>query len=219
MTAAPSRLAAPLAPFDRVPFDLVLFDMDDVLARYDPERRIAALARATGRPAAAIRAAIWESDYFALADSGAWDAAGCLAEFSARIGAPVSRALWVETRRASLTPFPDMLALVAGLKAGGVTVGLLTNNDLLALEELDALMPGLPALMAPHGYASAQFGLAKPDPAIFRAVCARIGVAPERALFVDDLPENVAGARAAGLAGHVFEGRAGLEARLRPAGD
>ena len=92
MTAAPSRPAAPLAPFDRVPFDLVLFDMDDVLARYDPERRIAALARATGRPAAAIRAAIWESDYFALADSGAWDAAGCLAEFSARIGAPVGKA-------------------------------------------------------------------------------------------------------------------------------
>lgn len=198
----------------RPAFDLVLFDMDDVLARYEPQTRIAALARATGRPAAAIRAAIWESDYFALADSGAWDAAGCLAEFSARIGAPVSRDLWVETRKASLTPFPDMLALVAELKAGGTTVGLLTNNDLLALEALDALIPGLPALMAPHGYASAQFGLAKPDPAIFRAACARIGVAPGRAMFVDDLPENVAGARAAGMAGHVFAGRPGLETAL-----
>ncbi|QLP96400.1 MAG: hypothetical protein HZY79_01905 [Rhodoblastus sp.] len=121
-------------PFEHTPFDLVLFDMDDVLARYEPETRIAALAAATGRPAAAIRAAIWDSDYFELADAGRWDAAGCLAEFSARIGAPVSRALWVETRRVSLKPFPDMLALVAELKAGGTTVGLLTNNDLLALE-------------------------------------------------------------------------------------
>ncbi|QLP96401.1 MAG: HAD-IA family hydrolase [Rhodoblastus sp.] len=58
--------------------------------------------------------------------------------------------------------------------------------------------------MAPHGYASAQFGLRKPDPAIFAAACARIGVAPGRTLFVDDLAENVAGARAAGLRGHVF---------------
>ena len=204
------RLDAPLP----CPFDLVLFDMDDVLARYEPERRIAALARATGREADHIRRAIWESDYFAQADSGRWDAARCLAEFSARIGAPVSRAVWVETRRAALTPFPEMLALVAGLKAGATTVALLTNNDLLALEGLDRLVPGLPALMAPHGYCSAQFGLAKPDPAIFRAACARIGVAPERSLFVDDLAENVAGARAAGMAGHVFAGRAGLEAAL-----
>lgn len=199
-------------------YDLVLFDMDDVLARYEPEKRIAALADATGRPAGAIRAAIWESDYFDKADSGAWDAARCLAEFSGRIGAPVSRELWVTTRRASLTPFPEMLALVADIKASGTRVGLLTNNDLLALEELDALMPGLPALMAPHGYASAQFRLAKPDPEIFRVVCARIGVAPGRAMFVDDLPENVAGARAAGLSAHLFAGRAGLEEALMRAG-
>lgn len=200
--------------FDLALFDLVLFDMDDVLARYEPHRRIEALARATGVAPDHIRAAIWESDYFAQADSGKWDAAGCLAEFSRRIGAEVSRDLWVETRRAALTPFPDMLALVGALKTAGVAVGLLTNNDLLALEELDRLIPGLPALMAPHGYCSAQFGLAKPDPAIFRAACARIGVAPQRALFVDDLAENVAGARAAGMAGHVFGGRPGLESAL-----
>lgn len=195
-------------------FDLVLFDMDDVLARYEPDARIAALARETGRPAEAIRAAIWESDYFDRADAGAWNAQECLRQFFARVGAPGSRAVWVETRRAGLTPWPDMLALVAELKAQGVTVGLLSNNDLLALEELDALVPGLPALMAPYGFVSAQFGMRKPDPALFRAVCARIGVAPERALFVDDLEENVAGARAAGMSGHVFAGRAGLEAAL-----
>jgi putative hydrolase of the HAD superfamily len=199
---------------DLVLFDLVLFDMDDVLARYEPEARIAALAKATGRTAETIRAAIWESDYFDRADAGAWDADGCLREFFARIGAAGSRALWVETRRAALTPWPDMLALVARLKAQGVRVGLLSNNDLLALEELDALIPGLPALMAPHGFVSAQFGTRKPDPALFRAVCAKIGVAPARALFVDDLAENVDGARAAGLSAHVFAGRAGLEAAL-----
>jgi putative hydrolase of the HAD superfamily len=199
----------------RPDFDLVLFDMDDVFARYDPQARIAALAAATGRPAAAIKAAIWDSDYFEQADAGRWDAARCLDEFSTRIGAPVSRETWVETRRASLTPFPEMLALAGELKAAGVVIGLLTNNDLLALEELDALIPGLPTLMAPHGYASAQFGMRKPDPAIFTAACARIGVAPGRAMFVDDLAENVAGARAAGMAGHVFTGRPGLEAALR----
>lgn len=208
MTDLPS--AAP-----RARFDLVLFDMDDVLARYEPDKRIAALAQATGVEAGHIKAAIWDSDYFALADAGEWDADGCLEEFSRRIGAPVSRDLWVETRRAGLWVFPDMLSLVAELKSAGTTVALLTNNDLLALEQLDRLIPGLPSLMAPHGYVSAQFGLRKPDPALFRFVCGKIGVAPRRALFVDDLAENVGGARQAGMTAHLFRGRAGLERALR----
>ena len=197
-----------------MPFALVVFDMDDVLCHYDVERRLAELAAVTGRPVAAIRAAIWESDYFARADAGEWDAQGCLDEFSRRIGAPLTRAQWVATRKAAMTPFADMLDLVRALKGRGTAVALLSNNDLLAKETLGEIFPGLPELFAPHAYVSAELGLAKPGPAIFREVCARLGVAPGRALFTDDLPENVEGARRAGLASHLFRGRAGLEAAL-----
>lgn len=193
---------------------LIIFDMDDVLCRYDVAARQRALAAATGVGEAAIRAAIWESDYFAQADSGVWTAAQSLAEFSRRIGAPLTRAQWVETRRRAMTPFPDMLALIGALKAGGRTIALLTNNDLLARETLDELFPGLPALFAPLAFASAELGRQKPDPAIFSELCARAGVAPERAFFVDDLPENVAGAQAAGLSACVFAGAGDLAARL-----
>jgi putative hydrolase of the HAD superfamily len=193
---------------------LVIFDMDDVLCRYDVAARQRELAATTGVAEATIRAAIWESDYFAQADSGVWSAEQSLAEFARRIGAPLTRGQWVATRRLAMTPFPDMLALAAALKAQGLAVALLTNNDLLAKETLDALFPGLPALFQPFCFVSAEFGLQKPDPDIFRAVCARAGVAPGEAFFVDDLPENVAGARAAGLAGCVFAGAADLAARL-----
>ncbi|MBL8588756.1 MAG: HAD family phosphatase [Methylobacteriaceae bacterium] len=193
---------------------LIVFDMDDVLCRYDVGARLAALEAAAGVAAATIEAAIWRSDYFAKADSGLWSAAECLAEFSRRIGAPLSRAQWVATRRVAMTPFPDMLDLVAGLKRAGRAVALLSNNDLLAKETLGEIFPGLPDLFAPHAHVSAEFGLQKPDPAIFRALCARLGVAPAEAVFVDDLAENVAGARAAGLSAHVFAGRAGLAAAL-----
>ncbi|MBK9083447.1 MAG: HAD family phosphatase [Rhizobiales bacterium] len=197
-----------------MPFRLVVFDMDDVLCHYDVEARLAGLASVTGRPVAAIRAAIWESDYFARADSGDWDAQGCLDEFSRRIGAPLTRAQWVATRRAAMTPFADMLALVQSLKERGAAVALLSNNDLLAKETLGEIFPGLAELFAPHAYVSAELGLAKPDPAIFRDVCARLGVAPREALFTDDLAENVEGARKAGLVAHLFRGRAGLETAL-----
>lgn len=48
-------------------------------------------------------------------------------------------------------------------------------------------------------FLSSDIGMRKPEPEAFHAVAAQIGVRPERLAFFDDLPENVAGARAAGL--------------------
>lgn len=48
-------------------------------------------------------------------------------------------------------------------------------------------------------FASTDLGMRKPERRAFDAVVARIGVDPGRILFFDDLPENVAGARRAGL--------------------
>ena len=47
---------------------------------------------------------------------------------------------------------------------------------------------------------SRDFGIAKPEPAIFHAACTRLGLPPQAVLHVGDDPElDVAGARAAGL--------------------
>ncbi len=46
---------------------------------------------------------------------------------------------------------------------------------------------------------SAEEGLAKPDQRIYFRAVERLGVRPAEAVFVDDLPENVAAARACGL--------------------
>ncbi|MGV9820700.1 HAD-IA family hydrolase [Nocardia xishanensis] len=45
---------------------------------------------------------------------------------------------------------------------------------------------------------SAQVGCRKPDPEIFELAAARAGIEPQRCVLVDDLPQNCAGARAAG---------------------
>jgi putative hydrolase of the HAD superfamily len=49
---------------------------------------------------------------------------------------------------------------------------------------------------------TAEIGIAKPDPEVFRLVCAELGSEPGHTFFVDDLAENVAGARTAGLVAH-----------------
>jgi 2-haloacid dehalogenase len=56
--------------------------------------------------------------------------------------------------------------------------------------------------------------VAKPDPAIFAIAERRFGYAPAELFFTDDNPANVAAARARGWHAHLFEGAAGLEAKL-----
>ncbi len=69
---------------------------------------------------------------------------------------------------------------------------------------------------------SAEVGLMKPDPAIFRIALDRLGVAPEEAAFVDDMQENVEAATELGLLGIHFTSRAAvlqqLQAVLHPEG-
>lgn len=51
---------------------------------------------------------------------------------------------------------------------------------------------------------SGDVGLVKPDPAIFQLTLARLGVAPDQAIFIDDSPGHVAAARVLGLQGIHF---------------
>jgi len=47
-------------------------------------------------------------------------------------------------------------------------------------------------------------GVRKPEPRSYALVCERLGVAPARAVFVDDVAANVEGARAVGMQGVLF---------------
>ncbi len=46
---------------------------------------------------------------------------------------------------------------------------------------------------------SAEVGLAKPDPRIYHLTAQRLGVEPQQAVFVDDMPRNVQAAREQGM--------------------
>lgn len=65
---------------------------------------------------------------------------------------------------------------------------------------------------------SAEVGLRKPDPRIYRLALRRLQLAPEEALFVDDKARNVEGARAVGMEGIVFTSPAQLREELRARG-
>lgn len=196
---------------------LVLFDMDDVLCAYDWPGRVAELARLSGKSSDALAASIWNSGFEDSADIGEIDAEAYLAGFAQRLGLPFSRAQWVANRRVAMTPWPDMLALAHDISKHA-TIAILTNNGHLTAETIDALFPELMPVFGKNILFSAQFGSQKPAPIIYCRALAHLGFQPDETLFTDDRPENVAGAIAAGLHGHVHAGPAALRARLAELG-
>lgn len=87
----------------------------------------------------------------------------------------------------------DALA-AAGRRVG--RVGLLSNcsSDVPAVFAETAL-----ASLVDDAVFSCSVGLAKPDERIFHLAAERLGVPPDRCLFVDDREENLAAARSVGM--------------------
>ena len=96
---------------------------------------------------------------------------------------------------AGLEPEPAMIGAVEAVRAAGIRTGLISNSwgtgiyERAPIEIFDATV------------ISGDVGLHKPEPEIYRLGAERIGVEPERCVFVDDLRENIAGADAVGMLG------------------
>ena len=63
---------------------------------------------------------------------------------------------------------------------------------------------------------SSHEGMRKPEPEIYLLTCERLGVSPDRAAFVDDIPMNVEGAEAVGLHAIRFTTTEEVIEQLRP---
>jgi putative hydrolase of the HAD superfamily len=90
----------------------------------------------------------------------------------------------------------DMVAVVATVRRAGIRTGLLSNSwgtSLYPKERLAELFDDV--------VLSGEVGLRKPEPAIFRLAATRLGVRPERCVFVDDHPGHLEAARREGMAG------------------
>lgn len=93
-------------------------------------------------------------------------------------------------------PMPGALETLAGLRARGLELAVVSNWDVGLAEHLERI--GAAALFRAV-ITSAEAGAAKPDPAPFHLALGRIGVEPARALHVGDEAEDEHGARAAGM--------------------
>jgi putative hydrolase of the HAD superfamily len=197
--------------------EAVLFDVNDVLYRYDRARRVARLAVLSGLSEAEVETAIWGSGYEDSGDGGAMGADAYLAGFGERLGFALSEDAWAEALRLAVTPMPETLKL-ATAAAARVRVGVLTNNNLLVKRAVDSVFPALRPIFGPNVFVSAEFGARKPEKAAYLGSLARLAAAAARTLFVDDSARNVEGAERAGLVGHLFRDAATLAEALEDLG-
>ena len=194
--------------------ELVVFDLDGVLADLDRARRLELLAEMTGRTPAFLQAKIWDSDFETGAERGSFATGDeYLAEWNWRTKCQLTRAQWVRARREAMTLRPETLRIAEAAQSH-CGIAMLTNNGPLLYESLSEILPDVFRSFGSRAHASFQFGAAKPQPEVFLRLARRYGVEPARAVVVDDDLAYVAGARAAGLRGIDFTGAPALRQRL-----
>jgi 2-haloacid dehalogenase len=201
----------------RTTAEAVVFDLGNVLIRWDPHP---AVARGVGAEEATRFLTADDFDFLAwnhLQDSGRdW----------ATAEAAVSRSHphWHRHALAYRAHFGDSLvgavednvAVLRDLHAAGVPLTALTNwsAELFpqALDRFDFLR------LFDDIVVSGAEGVAKPDPRVFAVLRERVGRPLERCVFVDDSPANAAAAAEAGLDAILFDGRTPLRPQLRERG-
>jgi putative hydrolase of the HAD superfamily len=97
-----------------------------------------------------------------------------------------------------------------------VTLGLLSNTDPLHWGHVRSHYPIMRYFLRPT--LSFEIGVMKPHPEIYAAAAKHVAVMPSECYFVDDLAENVRGARAVGMRALQFEGVDRLCEELKKAG-
>jgi putative hydrolase of the HAD superfamily len=105
---------------------------------------------------------------------------------------------------------PEVVELIQALRAAGVECHLATNQQAYRRTIMqDEREYGA---WFDQTFYSCDLGLAKPDPAYFRAILSAIDVPASEVLFIDDNAANVAGAAGVGLQAELYDLSAGVPA-------
>jgi 2-haloacid dehalogenase len=184
---------------ERIP--IPVFDIGQVLLRWEPH---AALAGILGSRAAAeaFMAEVDFTGWHGRQDAGR-PVAEAVADHAGRFPhhAPVFSAFYDRWLEAVPGEVPGTRAIFEALAARGPVFGI--SN--FSRELFDRTVPAHPFLGGFTGLVlSADVGINKPDPRIYRILCERHRLDPAACVFIDDSARNVEAARAEGMRGIVF---------------
>ncbi len=108
-----------------------------------------------------------------------------------------SRDLYHRMLAEGVPPMPGAVELVRACRAAGLRLGVASSSG---MEEIHTVLTSLGIIDCFDALTSGkEVPQSKPDPAIYRLACSRLGVEPCEAVAIEDSGPGVAAARAAGL--------------------
>lgn len=157
-----------------------------------------ALDQAHGLPRSSVFETLYRTDTWRAVERGAYDPEAWLDEAHRALEARAGRALprLHEAWRQAQAAIAPNLDLVRALRPP-YRLSILSNADLGLRRRVETELEIRD--LFDDVVISAEVGLAKPEPAIFRLAAARLGLPPEACVFVDDWDLNVEAARAVGM--------------------
>lgn len=182
----------------------IIFDMGNVLLRWDPQHIVSQFT-ADAEAQRRLQEAIFEDPDWAAQDAGAISEDEMRMRIRSRLPEALHEAAMncYNAFERHMPDIPEMQALALELKAEGCRIYVLSNANVRFADYL----PGREFFREFDGIViSAQEKLVKPDARLFRLALDRFGLRPEESLFIDDAQANVEGARAVGMAALRFDG-------------
>lgn len=202
-----------------MPIRAILFDLGGVFFPWPAPEFFAQWERRFGLQPGALDPLLWHGPDIEAANIGQISADEYVTRCAERLGTEESLAReLLETAFYAEEPNPRLVAFTRSLRRH-FTVAALTNTwsfgrQMLAHRRCADLFDLV--------VSSAEEGVRKPDPRIFRIALGRLTLAPAEVLFVDDAAENIAAARSLGIRGVHFvstdDAIAELQAILRVEG-
>lgn len=177
--------------------DAIIFDIGNVLLRFDFTRTIKRIAPFCSVAPADIQELLepWKMDL----ESGRVTGSDFLDEVTHILGYSGPRAELQSAWQEIFTPNVPMHYLVASLK---LPLYLLSNTNNL---HADYFLNEYPVFAHfSDAVYSHEAGLMKPDPAIYHHALEKFKLAPQNTLFIDDLLPNIEAARALNLLTHHY---------------
>lgn len=198
----------------RPELDTVIFDVGNVLVRFAPRERLTETYDAA--TADALCAAMFDTPHWKELDRGVLPLEQILHAVQQENPAVAHLIEDVVYRQYPtwLSPIEESAAYLPRLKAAGYRLYVLSNFGETFFAQLRPVVGFFEAF---DGIVlSGAEKLLKPDPVLYHVLLERYAIDPSRAVFFDDLPENVQAARDVGLQAQVFTDATQLEALLNP---
>lgn len=174
-----------------------IFDIGNVLIDFDLPMLLRRMSKHARMPLEKLKNTWTAQDTYNL-ETGFVDSRRHFERYADRIGLDWKYEDWIEAWMEIYAINQRGFKLFLNLKDKGFQVYLLSN---LAEYNKDAIQMKFDNFftLSDGNFFSYKLGLLKPDPEIYLNVCKQIGISPEQSVFIDDLPENIEGAKKVGM--------------------